>query len=245
MYHAYHKDEHIYTGRQAMLDELLWDEISGWPYFRDDESPSIQTVVPFPATKQVVTNELHDNFDASQLSSFWQWNFRSYEPVVKLKNGNLYIAGKTSVANKTGTALTVRPVKGNYEIITQVVNQNESTKGLVLYGDSSQAVGISIRNNRVEVWEVKDNRKKILRNEFINKAAPLSLKIAVEKGSLCQFYWSADGKSWKEMKLQGGGHSSYNGSYLPQWDRSARAGLVHQGNEESPAVFSSFTMQYK
>lgn len=181
LYRAYHAYDHIYTGRQAMLDELVWDNTSGWPYFKQGQSPTLQSGVPFVNTKQAVSNEITDNFDGVRLSSSWQWNFRSYTPVTTLKNGNLYLSGKIKPGNQSGAALTLRPVQGNYEIMTEVMNQNAALKGLVLYGDSSQAVGIGIQADQVEVWEVKNNQRKRVYQEAVKQHIPLHLKMECRK----------------------------------------------------------------
>ncbi|MDO1449459.1 glycoside hydrolase family 43 protein [Rhodocytophaga aerolata] len=242
LYHAYNSHDHVYTGRQAMLDELLWDEATGWPYFKYAQSPSIQTPMPVVNSSQQKSCEFIDSFEATSLSSFWQWNFRSYTPVTNIEKGNLYLSGKVASGNKTGIALTVRPAKGNYEIITEVVNQNNALKGLVLYGDSSQAVGIGVKGNTVEVWEVKNNQRKLIKEETVMQA-PIQLKLLVENGFMCRFYWRTGGKDWTEIK-PAGEHSFYDGSFLPQWDRSARAGLFQYGEESQPGVFSSFSLTY-
>jgi beta-xylosidase len=243
LYHAYNAYDHVYTGRQAMLDELIWDETSGWPYFKHDQSPTIQTSLPFKQTRQAVSTALTDQFDTPTLAAFWQWNFRSYTPVAKIENSNLYLSGKTTPGNLTGIALTVRPVKGNYEIITEVVTQNTALKGLVLYGDSSQAVGVGVQGNRIEVWEVKKNQRKLVKEEPIAIQGSTQLKLQVENGFMCRFYYRTEGKEWKEIKFAGE-HSFYDGSFLPQWDRSARAGLFQYGEESQPGVFSSFSIKY-
>ena len=244
LYHAYNAYDHVYTGRQAMIDELVWDEASGWPSFKHGTSPSIQASMPFSSTNQQKPYELSDSFDGASLSPYWQWNFRSYTPVAKLEKGNLSLSGKISPSNQTGTAITVRPVKGNYKISTEVVNQNAAVKGLALYGDSSQAVGIGVKGDQLEVWEVKNNQRKVLQAETLHSQTSTHLKMGVENGFMCRFYWSPDGKKWNEIKLSGNGLSFYDGSFLPQWDRSPRAGLIQYGKEQEPASFSYFTIKY-
>jgi beta-xylosidase len=244
LYHAYNAYDHVYTGRQAMLDELIWDDTSGWPTFKHGQSPTIQASMPFANTSQQKSYELSDTFNGASLSPFWQWNFRSYSPVIKLENGNLYLSGRNKSGNQSGIALTIRPVKGNYEISTEVVNQNISSKGLVLYGDSSQAVGMGVKGGQMEVWEVKNNLRKVLQAEAMQSQASIQLRMSVENGFMCRFYYSNDGKNWKEIKLTESGLHFYDGSFLPQWDRSPRAGLIHYGEENQPASFSFFTIKY-
>jgi hypothetical protein len=159
-----------------------------------------------------------------------------------IKTGNLYLSGTSDTTNKTSTALTVRPVKGNYDITTSVINENASLNGLVVYGDANQSVGIGIRNNMIEVFEVKNNKRTILsRKEKANKGE-VFLKIGVEEGYKYSFFWSREKNSWNKIKT--GEDSYYNGDFLPPWDRRPRPGLLHYGEIKEPAGFSFFKIEY-
>jgi hypothetical protein len=152
----------------------------------------------------------------------------------------LTLSGQAGETNLTGTALTVRPLAGDYEITTEVVNQNASLKGLVLYGDAGQALGVGVKNNTIQVWEVKDKKRTVLREETIGTGKPLRLKMKVDNGYQCRFFWT-EGESWRELKLKADYH---NGDFLPPWDRTPRPGLLHLGTETEPAVFSFFSITY-
>jgi hypothetical protein len=39
------------VGRQGMLDELVWDKNTGWPKFKNGNTPSVKALVPFKKTK--------------------------------------------------------------------------------------------------------------------------------------------------------------------------------------------------
>jgi len=242
LHHAYRRKDDVYTGRQGVLDEVFWDKEAGWPYFEIKDSLMVQAGLPVKGTAQKPDNGIFDDFAASSLSKFWQWDFRHAQPQVALEQGNLCMAGDTLGNNKTGTVLTVRPVWGTYEINTEVVNSNPSLKGLVLYGDVNQAVGIGITGDKVQVWEVKGNVRSILKESPLEAGGSVWLKISVEAGYRCKFYWSQDKGSWHE--LQKPGAAFYNASTLPQWDRSSRPGLFHYGKTNEPACFSSFRISY-
>lgn len=110
--------------RQGMLAEVVWDKETGWPQIKNDSGAG---------DKNTTTRfAFFDDFSASKVSLPWQWDFRHTIPLVQIKGGNLYLSGKADTSNKTGTALTVRPVKGNYDITTSVINENASLKGLVV-----------------------------------------------------------------------------------------------------------------
>jgi beta-xylosidase len=230
LYHAYNKTDDVYTGRQGMLGNVAWNAQTGWPFIQ-------------PQGKKVgIKKNFRDDFSGDTLSYAWQWDFRNSKPNWKIEKGNLYLSGKTDENNITGSVVTVRPITGHYEMTTRVVNHNASLKGLVLYGDAGQAVGIGVQNNEIEVWEVKNQKRLILKEETIAGNKFLYLKMRVEKGYQCRFFWSDDRIGWKELKTGG---DYLNADFLPPWDRSPRPGLIHQGVITVPAVFSFFEITYQ
>lgn len=237
MYHAYNKENSIYTGREGMLDEILWNEETDWPYFKN-KAPSAKKNDLASDSKYRIA----DNFTSSKPSQFWQWDFRHAEPNINVKNGNLYLSGKPVNKNPSGTALTVRPFSGDYQFESEIVNSNSAVKGLVLYGDASQAVGIGVQNDRVLVWEVKDSKRNLLNVEIIGAKDTVRLKMEVDDGYQCKFFYALKGGDWKELKPKAA--TFYDGSFLPQWDRSPRIGLIHSGALGQPAAFSYFKVDY-
>jgi beta-xylosidase len=242
MYHAYSQNDDIYTGRQALLDEILWNEVTGWPEFQNTNSPSIKARLPFKNEKQQVENEISDEFNSASLSKFWQWDFRNSQPSIVLEKGLLSLSGRTEVDNNTGTVLTIRPAFGDYEFYTEVSNKNSSLKGLVLYGDVGKAVGIGVSGNTVQLWEVKENNRNIMAEKLLDTNEALNLKIEVENGYKLKFFWSLDKENWQELSANDS--EFYDGKFLPQWDRSARPGLIHYGETDNPALFSNFELSY-
>lgn len=234
LHHAYNKKADVFTGRQGMLAEVLWDENTGWPQMADSRIED---------ENLIKNTTFFDDFSASKLSLSWQWDFRNTKPLFKIKEGNLHLSGKTDTANKTGTALTVRPVTGNYDVTTSVVNRNVSLKGLVVYGDADQSVGIGIRNNTIEVFEVKNNKRTILNKKEEADKREVYFKISVEEGYKIRFFWSDTKNSWNEIKA--GENPYYNGDFLPLWDRSPRPGIFQYGETKEPAAFSFFKIRYQ
>lgn len=245
LYHAYNKRDNVYTGRQGLLDELLWDEVSGWPYFRYGPHPSIQAAAPWPGSTQAESHDIADDFNHTSLPVCWQWDFRHSEPSVRFDAGDLVLVGRVDSENVTGTVLTVRPTHGSYEMTTEVANRNGAAKGLVLYGDVSQAVGIACTGDRVQTWQVRQGRKSLLGEVSLSAPGPVFLRMAVQHGFLCRFYWSMDNRQWKELRPDGQDGPFYDAAYLPPWDRSARPGVIHSGSPEEPARFAWFRLRYE
>lgn len=230
MYHAYSKADNIYTGRQGSLGEVFWDAQTGWPQVK-------------PVSTEIAgVNAFRDDFSNSQLSDVWQWDFRHSEPEIKVEKDNLYLTGQITTDNETGTAITVRPLSGSYEIKTEVTNHNSALKGLVLYGDAGQSAGIGVKDDTIQVWKVKKGKRLLLQEEKIVDYKTVQFKMKVEKGYQCRFYWSKDGTDWKGLGFDNG---FYNANFLPPWDRSPRPGLMQRGNTTEPAAFSYFEIAYR
>lgn len=230
LFHAYSKTDDVYTGRQGLLSEVVWNKQTGWPALKPVELNTEST------------KSFRDDFTTASLSDGWQWDFRHTQPNVNLKQGSLLLSGQTTPDNHTGTALTLRPLAGNYAITTEVVNRNAALKGLVLYGDASQSVGVGVKDQAVQVWEVKKDKRVVLKEESLSGTQPVQLKMNVEKGDQIRFYWREPGKEWKEVTTNG---SFYNGDFLPPWDRSPRPGLLQQGTATEPAIFGFFDISYQ
>lgn len=225
LYHAYNKQNDVFTGRQGMLAKVEWNKETGWP-----------AIQPVSGLKP---ESFRDDFANEKLKNNWQWDFRYSTPLIKIRNGVLHLSGQTTPNNKTGTALTVRPSESNYEISTAVVNKNASIKGLTFYGDANQSTGIGIKNDTLQVWYVKDDVRNILKELPIKNAMPVYLKIKVEDGYKLRFYWSDEPGKWDEISTG----PDFNTAFTVPWDRSPRPGLLQQG--DAPAAFDFFAIRYE
>lgn len=220
LYHAYNKMHDVFTGRQAMLGKVSWDKQTGWP-----------SVHPVSGEKP---KTFHDDFSINKLNYNWQWDYRHTTPAIKIEKHALYLNGVITGDNKTGTALTVRPYESDYEISTAVINRNASLKGLTVYADANQAAALTIKDDTMQVWNVKGGERNIIKEITVKNAAKVYLKIKVEAGDQLHFYYHEAGKDWVE--LSGG-----NGFEVP-WDRSVRPGLLQSGKEA--AGFDFFEIKY-
>lgn len=235
MYHAYRKTDHVFTGRQALIDEVIWAE--GWPRFTKRKGPASPQQGSGRRTRMTM-HGITDDFHSSRLSTFWQWDFRHAQPDITFSGNNLCLSGTIDEANKTGTVLTIRPFFGDYEITTAVVNRNSSLKGLVIYGDVGDAVGIGAIGDKIQLWQMRKNEKTVLVERQAFEDGEIHLKIKVEDGSRLKFFWRFRG-DWTVMH-SGVEAVSYDGDFLPAWDRSPRPGLMHSGRRSEDACFSFF-----
>ena len=224
LYHAYNKKDNVYTGRQAMLSEVTWNKETGWPSF-----------TPINGAEP---ENFHDDFAGNTLGVDWMWDARHTQPNAKMKKGKLHVSGTATKDNQTGTALTVRPYTGTYQMTVKLMpSANAGLTGLAVYGDANASAGIGVQKDSLMVWEVRDGKRKIIQQVPAAKQ-PLYLKIAATGGYKLQFYWSASKDTWNEVKTGG---EYYDGSFLPQWDRSPRPGVMVKDGE---GVMDDFRIDY-
>ncbi len=237
LYHAYDVKENVFTGRQGMLDELFWDETTGWPYFKHDGSPAATAAATAPAWE--------DGFNKRGLNLHWQWNFRACTPEVYFEKGNLTLSGHTAANNESGIALCIRPLKASYEINTTVVSGNDGLTGLVIYGDDKATAGIGVQGTQVLLWKQENGKRQVLRSVNVEKTAPRQLRIAVKDGWQLKCYYRVDDGAWLELAQEGSATPFLDGQFLKQWDRSPRPGIMFQGDNDSPGSFSGFGIRYE
>ncbi len=225
LYHAYNKKDNVYTGRQAMLGEVKWNKETGWP-----------SVNPIDGLKP---GDFHDDFTGNNLKADWMWDGRHTKPEVTIEKGALHLNGTAVKDNETGTALTVRPYSGTYEMMVKVVRSaNAALTGLTVYGDANASVGIGMQKGNILVWEVKDGKRKVIQ-EVATSGQPLYLTITATDGYKLRFYWGESPTAKKEIRTGG---EYYNGSYLPQWDRSPRPGMMVKDGE---GIMDDFSIAYQ
>ena len=235
--HAYLSGAEFYGGRQPILEEMKVGA-DGWIHFSSGNVPAKKLTVPFSQTVQQSASDFEDAFDGDKLANEWTWNYAISDVKAEMKNGNLLLSGKSTAGTSVSSALCVRPVSPDYSIETQVVNQNQSFKGLTFYGDDKNLIVYGCKENKLVLKQVKDGAESTV-SEITLPAAKLFLKMKVTKGCLATFFWSKDGVTWKSLP---GTTNSADYSYLVRWDRVARPGLIHSGDSKNPAKFSYFKM---
>ncbi|MBC7566848.1 MAG: family 43 glycosylhydrolase [Pedobacter sp.] len=230
LYHSYNKKTTVYTGRQGMLAELTWSIKGEWPVFREANGSNVT----------MTSSDVIDDFSTKKPSLGWQWDFRNSSPVLKQVDGRLQISGSINATNKSGVAITRRPVSTNFEMVTTVVNYNTAQKGLVYYGDANSSIGIGVIGSSVEFWEVKGDKRSVLASGTITSKSLVTLKLSVDPDLSCKVFYKTGSSAWKELS----GSETTKVDFLTQWDRSPRIGLNFKGSSDQNAVFSSFRLTY-
>lgn len=232
--HAYLAGDGFYGGRQGYLSEMIIGD-DNWPHFTTGNIAQIEQQVPFSGTIQKPIEAFKDDFSQSKLSPKWSWNYVYSEIKASTGNGKLVLSGTPIGDNKNGSALCIRPVVPDYSYETQVINKNNSLKGLTMYGDDANLVAFGSINDKLVLKQVKDGQETIISELPLPSSSPY-LKIEVENGCRCTFLWSNDKINWQPMENA----TQIDYSYLVRWDRVARPGLIHSGAADEPAEFAYF-----
>ncbi|MDR0749802.1 MAG: glycoside hydrolase family 43 protein [Tannerellaceae bacterium] len=191
MYHAYNAVTNLYAGRQGMIDEIRWDEKTGWPYFRYGTTPSLQAETPFPGTVREKIPDFVDDFSSSALCSEWTWAASQPKPELSIKNNKLELKGNDS---PVGSFLGLHPRKSGYRLIA-TVEKTHSSSGICFSGGRYSAVGLSLRNTNVEFWKVSNGNRTIIET-IPFKLDTASLFLEVSTGHICRFgYVNEEGDS--------------------------------------------------
>ena len=239
LYHAYLKGKGFYNGRQAFLKELAIND-EKWPYFVTGKYASIKEPMPFNNIKQKDISNFEDNFTSNEIRPEWTWNFTFADLKAKISNNTLQLTGAPFADNKYGTTLCLRTLKPDYEIITEVKDQNDIFAGLTLYGDKDNLIIFGKEQGELILKQIKKGAEQVLyKNATQGK---VHIKITVTDGCMASYQWSSDKKNWNSITLE---EPKHNVSFLPPWDRAFRPGLIHIGNEDIPAEFSYCILNYK
>lgn len=227
LHHAYRESGGVFTGRQGMLAQLSWPGNTAWP-----------KLIPVGATS--VSTEVTDEFDGEEPALYWQHDFRNAKAVLTQKGGKLSLTGSFSSRNEVGVVATVRPVSAAFEMETGIANQNGALKGLVLYGDVGDGVGLGVTNDALEFWMVVDNSRSVVKRVNLQSASLVRLRMVIDHQQRCKAYYRK-GNEWVDLTPG----TSLDISFLPQWDRSPRPGLQYRGPVGEAALFEDFKIRFR
>lgn len=238
LFHAYIKGEGFYNGRQGFLKELAINS-DNWPYFVTGEHASLTEPTPFNQITQKAVPDFIDSFEGTEIRPEWTWNFTFSDIAPSIKNNTLFLTGKPAEDNRYGTALCLRTLKPNYEITTVIKDQPGLFTGLTLYGDKDNLVLFGKENGTIFLKQIRKGVEQVLSQTA--QSGNVYLKIIVTEGCYATFHWSNDQKNWRQHTADS---QKLNVSFLPPWDRAFRPGLIHIGNEKTPAEYTYCNLLY-
>jgi len=236
LYHSYSANSFIFTGREALLDEVKFGN-EGWPTINDGH-PSDQATSPLGVV-QKPPQPFVDKFAGEHLEAGWQWP-QNLEPKYKIANGHLSLTPATESTDKfLGAILARSTIAGDYTaetVVSQKALRQSDVVGLAAIGDTENATGLALRNGKLVLWR----RDKGKHQEWESNDSPrhenIYLRLTATKGYVFKFASSSDGKSWTPIGPE------QQGAQMPPWDRSIRVGLTVGGSQNTTGVFESFTM---
>ncbi len=235
LYHAYSAVDFEFIGRQGMLDELLWNEQTGWPYF-EGSTPSERAVTPFARTRQ--KRVLVDRFASKKDLDLMEWDVNRPKPAASVIRNGLSITPMKDGVNFLGW----RPRTGDYCFETQVT-LSENPSGIGIYTHRGKSLALMVDRSELVLCQVLDKKKTILAREAIGDRDSVYLKYEATDGRHCKFYWSEDGKDFSPIKVEG--RHQVDGTFLSQWGYSPRVGFLIDRKTGVSSKFRGTCVRYE
>lgn len=233
MYHAMDAKDFVYVGRQGLLDEVRWGR-DGWPTINNNRGPSSRADSPTNVrAEDASAHRFFDDFTTASLRPGWQWP-AAQEPSVSFdtrRGGWLALAPAGGQAESHAGGVVARSTTtGDYEATTEVETRalaDGLTAGLSAFGDTENALGLSVGGGKVTLWRRKKEGERVEQSIVASADAPaggtLQLRMRAREGRRYRFAVSRDGREWQDV----GGE--VDGEYLPPWDRGVRVALTAGG----------------
>ena len=217
IYHAYHADNGVYTGRQGLLSEFMFTE-GGWIEF-----------VNGPGGDQSIQGEIEDDFSGKEPEAHWQWSvFR--KPVYVQREGKLELS---ALPSKSGAFLGRKAYSGDYVAETILDAGGTSAEGgFGLIGDERNFLVASVKDKRLLLQKVEADQETIVEERRLPRHDSIHLRLNVHNGKDVTFSYSTDGKKFTVLN-----DVPVDGFFLPPWDRGVRIALVAKGKSTQKAVF--------
>ncbi|WP_086949575.1 glycoside hydrolase family 43 protein [Sphingobacterium sp. JB170] len=234
LFHGYNKTSQINTGRQGLLAELVWSD-TGVPAFE------------FIAPEAPRTRKFEVDFRAPDSHELlWQTDFKYSSSQLNRSEEGLVVKAEIGSENKVGAALTLRPSAATYSFSTQIdlnASPVEVLKGLVIYGDHINAIGVGVQGDKTILWRVHQGNYEVLGEVSLeNSPSTAMLKIEVRPDNICAaFVRYTEDDEWREIAAVEPSDFSLAG--LAPWDRSPRFGLHLQASNGAQGRYLKFAYQ--
>jgi len=227
-----------YIGRQGMLDEVIWDKETGWPRFKNGNTPSVRAEMPFAKTRQLRDTVYYDDFSTDKNLKFWQWDLTQTKPEIKIKKKILTISSAQDGVVFAG----INPKTGNYSFEAKLAQRTGDLSGICVYGNSKNLLAFTANQNKLVLFQLKKGTKEILAEITIPENAKVSLKLEALHGRVYKFFYSTYQKNWIQIKIKD--EFTIDGNFLPQWGVGIRTGLMFDGNKDRQGSYSSVKINY-
>lgn len=226
LYHAYKKEEGVYTGRQGLMKEFVFTS-DGWIEFLEQSS----------LRDAVVREVVQEDFDGKKLSDDWQWSVFQ-QPRLEIDRGKLNLF---ALSDNSPVFVAQKILGDDFTANTAIIPQQVAESGLAVIGDDRHLVGVSYRNGKVGVYKIDgDDRTQISERHVSPKEkTPFYLEMKVANGRYITFSFREEGKAATSLTDQ-----PVDGYFLPPWDRPIKVGLTSAGQAGQKSVFENFMIRY-
>ncbi|HYE31609.1 MAG TPA: family 43 glycosylhydrolase [Methylomirabilota bacterium] len=233
MYHAYAADSFIFTGREALIDEVIFGE-DGWPTINGGKGPSKQAASPYGAQQRFAELRYEDQFTGSKLRPGWNWPVTDASPAL-VRGGALTLTAAPEQKTNLLGAVLGRSIRSGDFTATTLVDASGLSNGtiasLAAVGDRANATGIGVTAGRAFLWHRAGNNQRILAERPLSAGKQVHLRVQARNGRDYRFAFSADGVHWTDLNQEA------DGKHLPPWDRAVRVALAVGGRENATANF--------
>lgn len=238
LHHAYNGVDFTFTGRQGVLSELVWNDKTQWPTFRYGTATPARAESPGGRAQKNDGNISVAFTDKSNMLP-WVWDVSQPEPVFSVQNGLLQVVNTAS--SPTGSFLGLVVKNGTYTLSVDISPQANSLQSICLYGDASNALGFGVRGDSLELWQVKDGARTVLKRQRATaNASGITLQLHSRLGRLYEFGWLPTGGTYQAIT-----ETPIDGSFLPRWDRAPRVGVAVSGRKEVSSRIQAMALIYK
>ncbi len=239
LYHAYHVDDFVYVGRQAVLDRIVFGP-DGWPTINQSRGTALEAPAPLGSPGSHREYEFRDSFASTELNPEWQWPQNSEPRHTFSTNGHALVLRPdlAHAADRMGGVLAVNTTSGRYTAQT-ILRRNQWAKGTIAglsaFGDHDNALGLACDGAHLQLWRRAQRKDTVILSQELPPGDRLFIRLAARDGHKLTFSTSTDGEHWMQVAPE----TPLEGDYLPPWDRGIRIALTVGGNAEAAATFES------
>lgn len=238
LHHAYHGTDFAFAGRQGLLSELVWNEQTGWPAFRSGTTPPVQAESPLGVPQQPEPG-LSADFAAGNPVLPWVWDVSQPAPQWGTGEGHLQWAAGPA-GQPAGSFLGLVVKKGTYVFSATVTPRDGVLQSVCVYGDAGNAVGLGAGPDSLELWQVKEGNRQVLRREPLPPGSKaVTLRVRGHPGGAYEFGWGTGAAAVQPLA-----GPALDGAFLPRWDRAPRVGISMRGQKEATGMVRSVRLEY-
>jgi xylan 1,4-beta-xylosidase len=237
MYHAYAVKDSIFTGRQALLDEVTFTR-DGWPVINEDKGPSTNALPPYEVHQSRSEVNFSDSFDRTDLRPGWQWPVAN-EPNRTVREGFLTLSPGQQTNDFVAAVLARTTTTGDYSARTIVSRVSAGTfAGIAAFGDPANAMGLAVGSGgKLVLWLRQKGKHQVLAESSVPKKGDIHLQLTAKEGHRFQFFARGDEtQQWMPIG------QDLQGKHLPPWDRNVRVALTVGGAEGATGRFADFAL---